>query len=80
MFKNSENQLRKRTTVVLVTRPQGQAEELETLLRAEGMDVLFQPVIAIGPPADNYTALDEVVSQLKTFQWVVFSSSNGVEA
>ncbi len=69
----------KRITV-LVTRPQGQAEELETRLRAEGMNVLFQPVIEIGEPTDGYVALDAVVAELETFRWVVFSSSNGVEA
>ena len=65
---------------ILVTRPQGQAQELETLLRARGWNVLFQPVIAIGPPADSYAALDAELHRLVEFEWVVFSSANGVEA
>lgn len=65
---------------ILVTRPHGQAEELETLLRAEGMNVFFQPTIAIGDPADAFAALDAAIQELARFQWVVFSSVNGVEA
>jgi len=72
--------MRNQSLSILVTRPQGQAEELETLLRARGWDVLFQPVIAIGPPADSYAALDAELQRLADFEWVVFSSSNGVEA
>ena len=64
---------------ILVTRPQGQAQELETLLRARGWNVLFQPVIAIGPPADDYAALDAELQRLAEFEWVVFSSANGVD-
>lgn len=65
---------------VLVTRPRGQAEELESLLLAEGMDVFFQPVIEIGAPEDAWSALDAALQRLNQFDWVVFSSSNGVEA
>ena len=70
----------KMTKKVLVTRPRAQAEELEKLLRAEGLEVLFQPVIEIGAPSDGYAALDAELVRLETFDWVVFSSTNGVEA
>ncbi len=69
-----------RLSKVLVTRPRGQAKELESLLLAEGMDVLFQPVIEIGPPDDSWSALDSALQRLNQFDWVVFSSSNGVDA
>ncbi len=69
-----------KTITVLVARPQGQAEELEMRLRAVGMNALFQPVIEIGEPTDGFMALDTAVAELETFQWVAFSSSNGVEA
>lgn len=69
-----------KTKKVLVTRPRAQAEELEKLLLAEGLEVLFQPVIEIGPPEDGYAALDAELEHLEEFDWVVFSSTNGVEA
>ena len=65
---------------VLITRPRGQAEELESLLKAKGMEVLFQPVIEIGVPEDAWSALDTALRKMNDFNWIVFSSSNGVDA
>jgi len=62
---------------VLVTRPVHQADSLADRLADLGAGVLIQPAIEIGPPRD-WAALDAVISQLADFEWIVFSSANGV--
>lgn len=63
---------------VMITRPRGQAEPLRSKLRELGADVLLQPVIEIAPP-DDWQAVDDVLARLQGFDWLVFSSVNGVE-
>lgn len=62
---------------VLVTRPEHQADDLANRLRNLGADVLHQPAIEIGPPADR-SPVDAAIERLREFDWLVFSSSNGV--
>jgi len=62
---------------VLVTRPEHQTDDLSDRLRALGANVLSQPAIEIRPPAD-WTPVDKALRQINEFDWLVFSSSNGV--
>jgi uroporphyrinogen III methyltransferase / synthase len=62
---------------VLVTRPEQQAESLAADLRRLGADVLYQPAIEISAPTD-WRPVDAVIERLAEFDWLVFSSSNGV--
>jgi uroporphyrinogen III methyltransferase/synthase len=62
---------------ILVTRPMGQADDLAQPLAELGADVFFQPAIQIGPPPD-WSPVDRALERLDRFDWVVFSSSNGV--
>lgn len=64
---------------VLVTRAQAQAHDLEARLRALGAAPLAFPTIHITPPRDGYAALDAALRELPTFDWVVFTSVNGVD-
>ena len=64
---------------VLVTRAAHQAPELVTRLSALGADVLVQPAIEIGPPED-WAPVDQAIERLAKFDWLVFSSSNGVRS
>ncbi len=64
---------------VLVTRPARQADAMVSRLRSLGAEVLYQPAIEILPPAD-WTAVDAVINRLAEFDWLVFSSANGVES
>ncbi len=64
---------------ILVTRPPHQAQTLAAMLAELGAGVLFQPAIDIGPPDDWQTA-DRALAQLDHFDWIVFSSANGVRA
>jgi len=63
---------------VLVTRPSHQAATLGDLFQEQGAQVLYQPAIEIRPPAD-WQPVDAALGQLHEFDWLVFSSSNGVE-
>jgi uroporphyrinogen III methyltransferase/synthase len=62
---------------VLITRPRDQADDLARPLAELGAHVLFQPAIEIKPLAITDTS-DRRVDTADRFDWLVFSSSNGV--
>ncbi len=62
---------------VLVTRPENQIDQMVARFRALGADVVYQPAIEIFPPMD-WKLVDAVINKLADFDWLVFSSSNGV--
>lgn len=64
---------------IVITRAAGQAEELAEKIRAQGGEPLFYPTIAIAPLTD-FRALDSHLTSLTKFDWVVFTSVNGVRA
>jgi uroporphyrinogen III methyltransferase/synthase len=66
-------------TRVLITRPVEQASLLRDQLEQLGAEVLLQPAIEILPP-DDWSKVDDALSRLDQFDWLVFSSSNGVRA
>ncbi len=61
------------------TRAKLQAPELSLRLRSLGAEVVEYPVIEIAPPA-SYTELDAAIAQLPEYDWLIFTSANGVEA
>jgi uroporphyrinogen III methyltransferase/synthase len=63
---------------VLVTRPKHQADTLSNQLRNLGANVLVQPAIEITEPRD-WSPVDAIIRRLPQFDWLVFSSSNGVD-
>lgn len=62
---------------VLVPRAREQAESTARALRERGAEPLVAPLIAIEPPPDG-AALTAAVGALATYDWVVFTSANGV--
>ncbi|MCL4533890.1 MAG: hydroxymethylbilane synthase [Bacteroidetes bacterium] len=62
---------------VLVTRSREQASAFSALLREEGAEPLELPAIEIRT-MDDYTALDAAVRSLDDYDWVAFTSANGV--
>ena len=63
---------------IVITRPLGQAHQLEALIKqASGTTVLF-PLLAI-TALENYSAFDETIAQLDQFDWAIFISSNAVQ-
>lgn len=64
---------------VLVTRAKQQASTLSKLLAERGTLPVELPAIAIQPIPDN-KELEQAILNLSQFQWIVFTSVNGVEA
>jgi uroporphyrinogen III methyltransferase/synthase len=62
---------------VVVTRAEEQSADLGDRLRALGADVVEFPVIAIRPPRD-FGPLDRAIARLSDYDWLVFTSANGV--
>jgi uroporphyrinogen-III synthase len=64
---------------VVVTRAEGQSQELCAELRARGANVKQLPLIAFAPP-ESFAELDEALKRLKGFDWILFTSANAVQA
>lgn len=64
---------------VAVTRAREQADEMAAKLRALGAEPVLWPLIAFAPPEDD-APLQTAIGQLRRFDWIVFSSANGVRA
>ena len=62
---------------IIVTRDRRQAPELADPLEALGAEVLRVPVIEIREPADP-GPLDEAIARLDSYDWLIFTSANGV--
>src|SRR5438105_937997 len=64
---------------IVVTRTRKQASGLSSQLRALGADVIQLPTIRIEPPSD-LREFAELVQGAHSYDWIVFTSPNGVEA
>jgi uroporphyrinogen III methyltransferase/synthase len=64
---------------VVVTRAREQASGIASALSELGAEVLEFPTIEIRPPAD-FSALDSAVARLADYDWIVFTSGNGVRS
>ncbi|MBA3239923.1 MAG: uroporphyrinogen-III synthase [Acidobacteria bacterium] len=63
---------------VMITRALEQASEFAAALEGFGARVVACPTIEIVPP-ESYAPLDEAVENLYGYDWIVFTSVNGVE-
>jgi uroporphyrinogen III methyltransferase/synthase len=63
---------------VIVTRAASQAADLTTMLEGFGANVIICPTIEIREP-DNYDRLDEALDHLYGYDWIIFTSTNGVD-
>ncbi len=64
---------------IVVTRTRQQAGDLSKKLERLGADVLELPTIRTEPPR-NLMAFGELVQDCHTYDWIIFSSPNGVDA
>lgn len=64
---------------VLITRPRKQADSFASALVDAGFEPIFFPVIEIRPFEEN-VALDRAIAKLGCYDWIVFTSVNGVDA
>ena len=63
---------------ILITRPIHQAEEFRRKLTALGAEVIAFPTIEIRDPS-SWESLDYAIRNIEGYQWLVFTSVNGVE-
>jgi len=62
------------------TRPESGDDELTRTLADLGAIPIVGPTIAIGPPRDGGAALEAALARVETYDWLVFTSANGVRA
>ncbi len=63
---------------LVVTRSREQAGSLGSLLREQGAEVFELPTISIVDP-ESFEPLDDALSRLDSYDWLIFTSVNGVE-
>ena len=63
---------------ILITRPRPQAQAFSQLLRSLGAEPIEFPTIQIVPPP-SWEPLDRAIAALSTYQWIIFTSANGVQ-
>jgi uroporphyrinogen-III synthase len=64
---------------ILVLRAEHQVNELAEMLASHGARPVAVPVIRILPPKD-WTRVDDTLARLDDFEWMVFTSVNGVQS
>jgi len=62
---------------ILITRAREQVKEFSSLLEIHGAKVISLPTIVIAPPGD-WRPLDRTIKDIDTYDWVIFTSVNGV--
>jgi uroporphyrinogen-III synthase len=63
---------------ILVTRAAGQSSQFTKLLQQQGATVMEMPALEIGPPS-SWEALDNAIAHLHDFDWLILTSTNGVD-
>ena len=64
---------------ILITRTRHQASVLASELEARGALPILIPTIEIAPP-DSFCALDAALAAIRSYDWLIFTSANAVEA
>lgn len=63
---------------ILVTRSVGQSSQFSDRLIGLGATVIEMPTLEIGPPS-SWEALDDAIAHLSDFDWLIFTSTNGID-
>ncbi len=64
---------------IVITRAQHQAAQFGRLLTDLGAQVFEFPTMEIVPP-DSWTPLDKAIDRLRAYDWIIFTSANGVRS
>ncbi len=64
---------------IVVTQPADQALQQIELFKSLGAEVTHKPMIAI-QPANDYAEFDKHLQKPDDFDWIIFTSANGVQA
>ena len=63
---------------ILITRARSQAPSLAQRIESLGGEVIEFPTIEIRPP-ESYGPLDQAINQIGSYDWLIFTSVNGVD-
>ena len=63
---------------IIITRSKDGIFDIKKLFINKGANVYDLPAISIGYP-DNLNPLDEALSEINNFHWIIFTSSNGIK-
>jgi uroporphyrinogen III methyltransferase / synthase len=63
---------------ILVTRSAEQSSQFRNLLEHQGGQVIEMPALVISPPS-SWDDLDNAIAHLSHFDWLILTSSNGVD-
>jgi uroporphyrinogen-III synthase len=63
---------------ILVTRAAGQSSQFTALLQQQGATVLEMPALEITAPS-SWAAFDQAIAELDSFDWLILTSTNGVD-
>ncbi|MCU1321507.1 MAG: Uroporphyrinogen synthase [Acidobacteriaceae bacterium] len=64
---------------ILITRTRHQASTLASELEVRGAVPILIPTIEIAPP-DSFSVLDAALAAIRSYDWLIFTSANAVEA
>jgi uroporphyrinogen III methyltransferase / synthase len=64
---------------IVITRAAADASDFAARIRMLGGEAIEFPTIETAPPA-SYEILDRAIAELGSFDWVIFTSANGVES
>lgn len=64
---------------ILITRSRQQASRFAALLRAYGAEPVEVPTIELAPPS-SWEPIDGAITELRNYDWLIFTSVNGVRA
>jgi uroporphyrinogen III methyltransferase/synthase len=76
-FSSREGQGGVRGKKILITRAREQSGDFTTQLKKMGAEVIEFPTIEIVPPT-TWKGLDRAIDQLECYDWIIFTSVNGV--
>lgn len=62
---------------IVLTRPSGESDDSSRRLEVLGAEAIPAPTVVIRPMED-FAALDDAIARLPSFDWLVFTSPNGV--
>jgi len=62
---------------VVITRPMAQYESFANKIKGSGGEPICFPLIEV-IPVDNFSALDKSLGDLASYEWLIFTSINGV--
>jgi uroporphyrinogen III methyltransferase/synthase len=64
---------------IVITRASAEASDFAARIRALGGEAIEFPTIETAPPS-SYEILDRAIGEIGSFDWVIFTSANGVES